>query len=75
MSIMNFFSSKIPRNGSLKLVSAIFYDFYFFFYEMIALQKLWKMFFISLKKLFSFSWYLNVYNFFPSFPHFLDSKG
>ena len=35
----------------LKLVSTIFINF---FYQMIALQKLWKMFFISSKKLFSF---------------------
>ena len=37
----------------LKLVSAIFYQ-NFIFHQMIALQKLWKMFFISSKKLFSF---------------------
>ena len=36
---------------------------------MIALQKLWKMFFISSKKLFSFSRYSNFCNFFPYFPH------
>ena len=41
---------------------------------MIALQKLRKMFFISSKKLFSFSRYLNFCNFFSSFPHFPDSK-
>ena len=40
----------------LKLVSAIFTKFYFF-HQMIALQKLWKMLFISSKKLFSFSRY------------------
>ena len=34
-----------------------------------------KMFFISLKKLFSFSRHSNFCNFFPSFPHFPDSKG
>ena len=37
-------------NSLLKLVSAIFH-------QMIALQKLWKMFFIRSKKLFSFSSY------------------
>ena len=42
----------------LKLVSAIFYHF-FIFHQMIALQKLWKMFFSSSKKLFSFSRYSN----------------
>ena len=36
----------------LKLVSAIFYQI-FYFNQMIAPQKLWKMFFISSKKLFS----------------------
>ena len=41
---------------SLKLVSAIFYQI-LFFHQMIALQKLWKMFFISSKKLFSSSGY------------------
>ena len=35
----------------LKLVSAIFYQI-FIFHQMTALQKLWKMFFISSKKLF-----------------------
>ena len=42
--------------GTLKLLSAIFYQI-FIFNQMIALQKLWKMFFISSKKLFSFSRY------------------
>ena len=46
-----------------------------FFHQMIGLQKLWKMFFISSKKLFSFSRYSDFCNFFPSFPHFPDSKG
>ena len=40
-------------NLYLKLVSAIS-DEVFIFNQMIALQKLWKMFFISFKKLFSF---------------------
>ena len=40
----------------LKLVSTIFIKF-LFFHQMIALQKLWKMLFISSKKLFSFSRY------------------
>ena len=42
----------------LQLVATIFYQ-YFIFYQMTALQKLWKMFFISPKKLFLFSRYLN----------------
>ena len=54
----------------VKLVSAIFY-WIFIFHQMIALQKLWKMFFISSKKLFSFSKYCNFCilvfpSFFPS---------
>ena len=51
---------------TLKPVSAIFYQI-FIFHQMIALQKLWKMFFISSKKLFSFSRYSNFCIFvFPS---------
>ena len=46
----------------LKLVSAIFHQI-FIFHRMIALQKLGKMFFISSKKLFSFSRYSNFCNF------------
>ena len=44
------------KHLKLKLVCAIFYQI-FFFHQMIALQKLWKMFFISSKKLFLFSKY------------------
>ena len=44
--------------SQLKLVSTIFKQI-FIFHQMIALQKLWKMFFISSKKLFLFSRYLN----------------
>ena len=50
----------------LKLFSAIFYQ-KFILHQMITLHKLWKMRFISSKKLFSFSRYSN----FPSFPLFL----
>ena len=51
----------------LKLVFAIFHH-YFIFNQMIALQKLWKMFFISSKKLFSFSRYSSFcISVFPSF--------
>ena len=42
----------------LKLVSAIFYQI-FIFNQIIGLQKVWKVFFISSKKLFSFSRYSN----------------
>ena len=51
----------------LKLISAIFYQIFIFY--------LIKMFFISSKKLFSFSIYSKFCNFFPSFPQFSDSKG
>ena len=52
---------------SLKLVSAIFYQI-FIFHQMMALQKLWRMFFIWSKKLFSFLRYLNFWTLvFPSF--------
>ena len=44
------------QNPFLKLVSAIFSKF-LFFHQMIALQKPWKMLFISSKKLFLFSRY------------------
>ena len=53
----------------------LFFIKFLFFHQMIALDKLWKMFFISSKKLISFSRYSNFCIFFPSFPHFLDSKG
>ena len=42
---------------------------------MIALKKLWKMFFILPKKLFLFLRYSNFYSFFLSFPHIPGSKG
>ena len=64
------FVGNLPTNGlsvfvdlwgwCLKVVSAIFYQI-FIFHQMIAFQKLRKMFFISSKKLFSFSRYLNFY--------------
>ena len=51
----------------LKLVSAIFYQI-FIFNQMIALEKLWKICFISSKKLFLFLRYSNFCIFvFPSF--------
>ena len=53
--------------SKLKLVSAIFYQI-FILYQMITLQKLWKTFFISSKKLFSFSRYSDFsISVFPSF--------
>ena len=52
----------------LKLVSAIFNQI-FIFHQMIAFQKLWKIFFISSKNLFLISRYSNFcITVFPSFP-------
>ena len=48
----------IAKSFYFKLVSAIFYQI-FIFHQIVALQKLWKMFFISSKKLFSFLRYSN----------------
>ena len=60
-------AAKNKAGATLKLVSA-FFDQVFIFHQMIALQKLWKMFFLSSKKLFSFSGYSNFCIFvFPSF--------
>ena len=60
-------SKLIIKSPKLKLVSAIFYHI-FIFHQMVALQKLWKIFFISSKKLVSFSRYSNFCIFvFPSF--------
>ena len=53
----------------------LFFINFLFFHLMVALQKLRKIFFISSKKLISFSRYSKFSNFFPSFPHFPDSKG
>ena len=47
-----------PAFFGLKRVSAIFYQI-FIFHQIITLQKLWKMFFISSKNLFLFLRYLN----------------
>ena len=47
-----------PWQSNLKLASTIFIKF-LFFHQLIALQKLWKMLFISSKKLFLFLKYSN----------------
>ena len=52
-----------------------FLSSFYFLRKMITFWKLWKIFFISSKKLFLFSRYSNVCNFFHSFPHFPDPKG
>ena len=58
----------------LKLVSALFFIKFLFVHQMMALQKLGKMFFISSKKFCSFSRCSNFCTFSLSFPHFPDSK-
>ena len=68
MAIFNsllFTLSKKWNTGNLKLVSAIFSQF-FIFRQIIALQKLWKVCFISPKKLFSFLRYSDFCIFFFS---------
>ena len=52
-----FFSIMLLRI-SLKLLSAIFYKI-FIFHQMTAFQKLWKVFFVSSRKLLSFLRYSN----------------
>ena len=71
---LGHFFPHILLTNCLKFVSTIFFKF-LFFHQMIALQKLWKIFFLSSKKLFLFSRYSNFCNFPPSFPNFPDSKG
>ena len=58
--------SRFNLLNTLKLASAVFIKFSFF-HQMIALQNLWKMLFISSKILFSFSRYSNFSYFCPSF--------
>ena len=65
------FLQKLKNLGLLKACVCYF----LFFHQMLAFQKLCTMLFISAKKLFSFSRYSNFRNYFPSFPHFADSKG
>ena len=57
----------------IQLVSAIFYQI-FIFSQNDSPLKLWKMFFISSKKFFSFSRYSNFCIFFPSFHNFQIQK-
>ena len=57
----------------IQLVSATFYQI-FIFSQNDSPLKLWKMFFISSKKFFSFSRYSNFCIFFPSFHNFQIQK-
>ena len=72
-SVISF--EKVLVCTSLKALCTLFFIKFLFFRQMISLQKLWKMCFISSIKLFLFLRYLNFCNFFPYFPHFPDSKG
>ena len=68
--------AKTVKQGSVNdLDVTVCVHYFLFFQQMIALQKLWKMPFISPKKLFSFSRYPDFCNFFPCFPYFSDLKG
>ena len=64
------------RFGVFTVKACVRYFFIKFlvFHQLIAPQKLWKVFFISTKKHFSFSRYSNFCNFFSSFPHFTDAE-
>ena len=65
--VSNWWIAFFKHLYSFKLVPNIFYQI-FIFHQMIALQKLWKTFFISSKKLFLFLRYLIFCIFvFPSF--------
>ena len=67
--------SVIVKYKSWKSLKAcVRYFFRIFIYQMLGLQILSKIIFISSKKLL-FSRYSNFCNFFPFFPHFPDSKG
>ena len=62
---------KTPLKPLFQLVSTIFY---FCTLVLIAFQKLWKMPFLSSKKLFLFSKYSNFCNIWSPFPHFAIQK-
>ena len=56
-------------------MSVIFFYLFIFFSPNDSTSKTMKKFFISPKKLFSFSRYSNFCDFLPSSPNFPDSKG
>ena len=62
------------RSQTLKLVF-IFYQIFIFSPNDSPLKTMKNVYFISSKKLFSFSRYSNFCDFFPTFPQFSDSKG
>ena len=69
------FGTTLQFSSQFKACVRYFFVFSIFFHQMIVLKKLWKMFFISSKKLFSFSRYSNFCIFSASFPLFPDSVG
>ena len=71
---MHVFAKKISTSGIFKACVRYFFIKFLFFHQIIALQKLWKMF-ISSKKVFLFSRYSIFCYFFPFLPEFPDSKG
>ena len=66
-SVSSFSCNIQQQTYLLKLVSAIFSEV-FIFHQTVALQKLWKMFFISSTKLFLFSRFSNFCIFSPCQP-------
>ena len=51
-------------SGEWEFLCPLFFINFLFFHQVLTLQKLWKMFFISCEKLFSFSRYSNFCNVF-----------
>ena len=63
------------RGFIVKAYDCYFLSNFYFFSPNDSPSKTMNFFFISSKKLFSFSKYLTFCNFSPSFPYFSDSKG
>ena len=63
------------NNQEVWSLCPLFFINFLFFTKWKPFKNYEYMFFISSKKLFSFSRYSSLCNFFPSFPHFPDSKG
>ena len=69
------FESNLRSSGFFKACAHNFFIKCLFFHQMIAHQKLWKMFFTSSKKLFSFSRYSSFVIFSLPFQTFQIQKG
>ena len=74
-SIVQLTKNSTPSLLQIPLITLSLWPLFFIFYKKKAFQKLWKMLFISSKKLFLLSRYSIFRNFFPSFSHFPNSKG